>query len=66
MWMLQFWKWKNSIDILLKEISLLCDLKDLAFMGSGYPLYFRFIKSCILTLLIIFIVQGIYGVKTYL
>ncbi len=39
-------------------------MKDLGFLGSGYPLYLEFIKQCSIILAVLFAVSGIYGIIT--
>jgi hypothetical protein len=41
---------------------MLCNNKELAFLGSGFPLYFEFVKSSSLILLILFIISGLYDI----
>ena len=45
-----------------KKLSWTCDLDELVFLGPGMPLYFRFIKTCIIMMLIVFVIQGIYTI----
>lgn len=41
-----------------------CDLKDFSFLGSGYPLYFVFIQSCILIMVLFLITSGLFSIVT--
>jgi hypothetical protein len=43
-----------------EQIEMMDDLEELYHLGSGYALYFRFIKYCIGLLLIQFLISGIY------
>ncbi|CAD8053519.1 unnamed protein product [Paramecium sonneborni] len=45
-------------------LTLGCNNKDYSFLGAGMPLYFEYIKSCILMLLIIFVTSGDYNIIT--
>lgn len=48
-------------EINKKYLKLGLELKELSFLGSGYPLYFIFIKSCILILFLYMIPSGFYA-----
>ena len=37
------------------------DIVDLGFLGTGYPLYFNFVKQCIFMLLIMFVTSSDYN-----
>lgn len=37
-------------------------VKDLSYLGPGYPLFFLFIKYCIIILSLLFLVSGVFGV----
>lgn len=39
-----------------------CKLDKLAFLGSGFPLYFTFIKYCTISLLIVLISSGLFNI----
>ena len=41
--------------IYCKQFSLNCELKDLNFLGPGVPLFFAFLKSCIVLLSVLFL-----------
>jgi len=41
-----------------------CNITELSFLGSGYPLFLEFIKSCIYLLLLILLTQGVYDIVT--
>ncbi|CAK58393.1 unnamed protein product (macronuclear) [Paramecium tetraurelia] len=45
-------------------LSIGCNNKDYSFLGAGMPLYFEYIKSCILMLLIMFVTSGDYNIIT--
>ncbi|CAD8132867.1 unnamed protein product [Paramecium octaurelia] len=45
-------------------LSIGCNNRDYSFLGAGMPLYFEYIKSCILMLLIIFVTSGDYNIIT--
>ncbi len=47
-------------------IRVLGNQMDLAFLGSGIPLYFSFIKWCIILLMVIFVTSGDYNILTNL
>lgn len=44
--------------------SLWCNPIKLSFLGAGYPLFFDFIKWCIVILLIIFCTSGFFNIVT--
>ena len=52
-------RWVNK-----KEIKLSCNMKDLYFLGSGFPLYFIFVKHTIYTLLALFMGTGFFDLIT--
>ncbi len=43
-----------------------CSTNELAYLGSGYPLYFDFIKFCGIILLILFASSGAFNLYTNL
>ncbi|CAD8059583.1 unnamed protein product [Paramecium sonneborni] len=45
-------------------IAIGCNNRDYSFLGAGMPLYFEYIKSCILMLLIMFVTSGDYNIIT--
>lgn len=47
-----------------KKLSLWCDISEFSFLGSGYPLFFIFIKYCLYLLLTILIING--GLSAYI
>ncbi|EAS04833.2 kinase domain protein (macronuclear) [Tetrahymena thermophila SB210] len=47
-----------------QKINLLCNLRDLSFLGSGYPLYFSFLKYCEVFLCLILLTSGGYNMLT--
>ncbi|KAL4453973.1 hypothetical protein ABPG74_003856 [Tetrahymena malaccensis] len=44
-----------------QEISMFCDNEELSFLGPGIPLYFGFIKACLVLLTITALIYTIYG-----
>ncbi|EAR82133.2 kinase domain protein (macronuclear) [Tetrahymena thermophila SB210] len=44
-----------------ESMSLWCENIDLYFLGSGYPMYFDFVKSCLIILFLIFVSSGSYN-----
>ena len=40
------------------------DIMDYKFLGSGFPMFYNFIKYCILLLLSLFIIEAAPGVVT--
>ncbi|KAL4483923.1 hypothetical protein ABPG72_013929 [Tetrahymena utriculariae] len=47
-----------------QKINLVCNLRDLSFLGSGYPLYFSFLKYCEAFLCLILLTSGGYNMLT--
>ncbi|KAL4435368.1 hypothetical protein ABPG74_022851 [Tetrahymena malaccensis] len=47
-----------------QKINFLCNLRDLSFLGSGYPLYFSFLKYCEVFLCLILLTSGGYNMLT--
>ena len=45
-----------------KQIDLCCNVRELHFLGSGYVLYFQFVKHAIFLLLTLLIGVGIFGI----
>jgi len=41
-----------------------CNTNDLSFLGSGYPLFFDYIRYCIYILVIIFVISGVFNLVT--
>jgi hypothetical protein len=46
------------------RIKLNCDLTELSFLGSGFPLFFTYTKFCLIFLIILFGVSGIFNAVT--
>jgi hypothetical protein len=44
-----------------KELSVFCDTTEFSFLGSGYPLFFNFIKFCVLVLFLMLLSSGAYN-----
>ena len=42
-------------------MDLHCELKDLAFLGSGYTLYFIFLQYCQMILISLFLSSGLFN-----
>jgi len=42
-----------------KKVGLNVDIMDLGFLGSGFPLFYNYIKYCCLMLFSLFVIQGI-------
>lgn len=40
------------------------DVIELSFLGSGYPMYFEFIRFCILLMAVLLFFNGLYGLIT--
>ena len=55
-------KLKRFEFIYLQNLDLNCDINDLKCYGVGYSLFFGLIKLCIQSLIIIFLIIGIFGV----
>jgi len=47
-----------------KILPLNCDHKKLGFLGVGIPLFFSYIQSCFIVLLIIFCISGIFNMAS--
>ena len=47
-----------------KILSLNCDTNDISFLGSGFPLYFVFIKFTIILLILMLLAGGLYRILT--
>lgn len=47
-----------------RKLDLSCTLKDFSFLGSGYPLYFSFLKYCTIFLSLILIFSGGFNMIT--
>jgi len=45
-----------------ESLSIWCENIELYFLGSGYPMYFDFMKSCMLVLFLIFISSGSFNI----
>lgn len=43
------------------KLPMNCDLKELAYLGSGYPLYFGYIKFCAVMLGVILLISGFFN-----
>ena len=48
-----------------KQLSIFCDTKDLEFIGPGIPLFFKFVRNCILILFLTMIIQSAYTLYLY-
>ncbi|EWS72684.1 kinase domain protein (macronuclear) [Tetrahymena thermophila SB210] len=46
------------------QLKLRCNIYELSFLGSGYPLYFFFIKQCIVMLSLVLFICGVFNVIT--
>ncbi|KAL4489888.1 hypothetical protein ABPG72_010787 [Tetrahymena utriculariae] len=46
------------------QLKLKCNIYELSFLGSGYPLYFFFIKQCIVMLSLVLFICGAFNVIT--
>ncbi|KAL4484378.1 hypothetical protein ABPG74_019555 [Tetrahymena malaccensis] len=46
------------------QLKLKCNIYELSFLGSGYPLYFFFIKQCIVMLSLVLFICGVFNVIT--
>lgn len=46
------------------QLKLNCSITELAFLGSGYPLFFLFIKFCLLILIVWFLISGLFNILT--
>lgn len=71
-------KWQKRISLFIDEVcpccgfstvkgqdlNLLCNTNDLQFLGSGFPLFFNYIRYCILLLSIEFAIKGAYNLYT--
>ncbi|KAL4446608.1 hypothetical protein ABPG74_005546 [Tetrahymena malaccensis] len=47
-----------------EHLSIKQDILQLSFLGSGYPMYFEFLKFCITLQTILFFLNGLYGLLT--
>ncbi|EAR89313.2 phage head-tail family protein, putative (macronuclear) [Tetrahymena thermophila SB210] len=47
-----------------EHLSIKHDILQLSFLGSGYPMYFEFLKFCIILQTILFFLNGLYGLLT--
>lgn len=47
-----------------EEMSLQENIVNLSFLGSGYPLYFNFIKYCVFIFLILLLTSGDFNLIT--
>ncbi|KAL4481493.1 hypothetical protein ABPG74_007582 [Tetrahymena malaccensis] len=45
-----------------KPLDLNCNITDLSFLGSGFPMFFQFVKLIILYLVIILMLSGLYNI----
>ena len=52
----------NAYD--LKRLDVSCDRADLYHLGAGFPLYFEFIVFCVVLLILILLIGGIYDFVT--
>lgn len=46
-------------EISRKKIGLNVDVMDLGFLGSGFPLFYNYIKYCCLMLFSLLMIQGV-------
>ena len=46
------------------KISVFCDTMDLSFLGSGFPCFYNFIKYCLVMLMLLLSLSGIYNIYT--
>ncbi|KAL4496206.1 hypothetical protein ABPG72_012943 [Tetrahymena utriculariae] len=47
-----------------EHLSIKQDILQLSFLGSGYPMYFEFLKFCITLKTVLFFLNGLYGLLT--
>ncbi|CAD8118599.1 unnamed protein product [Paramecium sonneborni] len=46
------------------RVEIDCNNQDYSFLGAGMPLYFEYIKACILMLIVMFVTSGDYNIIT--
>ncbi|CAD8092456.1 unnamed protein product [Paramecium primaurelia] len=46
------------------RVKIDCNNQDYSFLGAGMPLYFEYIKACILMLIVMFVTSGDYNIIT--
>ncbi|KAL4484377.1 hypothetical protein ABPG74_019554 [Tetrahymena malaccensis] len=46
------------------QISLKCNIYELSFLGCGYPLYFYFLKQCMIMLFLCLFICGLFNIIT--
>ena len=46
------------------QLPITCDITELAFLGSGFPLLFIFVKYCAIICMILFLISGVYSIVT--
>ena len=46
------------------NLPISCNLEDLKFLGSGFPLFYNYVKYCLLILTVLFLTTSVYNIVT--